>query len=102
MARQERQFAGLRQAPPIEIEAAPPVLQPPRGEVAPKLGRRARGKRSNPLWMSVTLYLKRETKEQADDLLRRDPRDLSEITNTLLEMWISGKVKLQTSESVDG
>jgi hypothetical protein len=72
-----------------ELAAAPPI------KVEAKIGR-PRGRRSDPDWQPVTLYLHKETYHTVADHLRRKDRKgptISVLVTELLQMWASENLK---------
>lgn len=85
------------------IEDEPAQADAPAVETEPTqtgtIGRPKTGKRSNPGFRSVSLWLRSETFADADAILTRrrrldqipesDPRDVSELVESLLADWLS-------------
>jgi hypothetical protein len=65
------------------------TLEPPRVPTQPRSAGRPPGKRSNPDWEQVTLFLRKDTKRAAIRRLMDDQsgRDLSEVIEQLLSKW---------------
>ena len=76
-----------------EPELAPlPASPPPPTLVAPKMGRPA-GKKTNPEYTQVTVYLRKEVHRQAKKLLIDDGREFSELVDELVSKWASDTQK---------
>ena len=65
------------------------------------VGRPKTGKRSNEDFRNVTVYIRKQTHAEVDDLLRKrrrldlippgEPQDVSELVESLLSDWLSGQ-----------
>jgi hypothetical protein len=86
-----------REVRPVEEVPVAPVsrlIEQPRS-----VGRPKTGKRSNEDFRNVTVYIRRDTHSDADDILRHrrrkaqiaegEPRDVSELVQYLLADWLS-------------
>jgi len=82
-----------KKAPPVETVA---VEEQPR-----PVGRPKTGKRSNEDFRNVTVYIRKQTHADVDDILRKrrrldlippgEPQDVSELVESLLSDWLSGQ-----------
>jgi hypothetical protein len=72
-----------------EIETTPPpALQPvPSAPQTPKMGRPG-GKKTNPEYTQVTVYLRKDVHRQAKKILIDDGREFSELVDELVSGWI--------------
>jgi len=98
-----------RRAPAKKTPSAKkaPVVKAPAVETAaveeqPRpVGRPRTGKRSNEDFRNVTVYIRKQTHAEVDDLLRKrrrldlippgEPQDVSELVESLLYDWLSGQ-----------
>jgi hypothetical protein len=71
--------------PKAEADPAPP---PTSAVVVPKMGRPA-GKKTNPEYTQVTVYLRKEVHRQAKKILIDDGREFSELVDELVSKWVS-------------
>jgi hypothetical protein len=74
--------------PEVKAEPEPAAPPPPPAVVAPKMGRPA-GKKTNPEYTQVTVYLRKEVHRQAKKLLIDDGREFSELVDELVSRWAS-------------
>jgi hypothetical protein len=83
----ESKFAGILKGRLTVTEA----LVPGRAEYATGIGRRRRGKKSNPDYRLRSVLIKNHVHRKATDKVRSldDGKDLSDVINELLEQWIS-------------
>ena len=56
-------------------------------------GRPAGGKRSNPDYVTTTIFLRKDTKKAATILLNRE-EDLSSVLERLLSQWVNDNLKM--------
>src|ERR1035441_8003062 len=75
--------------PESEVKTEPVPLTPPPAPAAPtpKMGRPA-GKKTNPEYTQVTVYLRKEVHRQAKKILIDDGREFSELVDQLVDRWI--------------
>jgi len=57
-------------------------------DIAPKKGR-AKGKRSDPNYVQIGVYIPKETKKACDRRLLDEEIDLSDLVSELLAKWLS-------------
>jgi hypothetical protein len=86
-----------REVTPAEEAPAAPVSRPI--EQPRLVGRPKTGKRSNEDFRNVTVYIRKDTHSDVDDILRHrrrrgqlaegDPQDVSELVQDLLASWLS-------------
>ena len=74
-------------APEVKTEPIPPTPPPVVTVPAPKMGRPA-GKKTNPEYTQVTVYLRKEVHRQAKKILIDDGREFSELVDQLVDRWI--------------
>ena len=78
-----------------EPESAP---SPPPSPTTPKMGRPA-GKKTNPEYTQVTVYLRKDIHRRAKKILIDDGREFSELVDELVSNWV---VDPQKSGSLNG
>lgn len=84
-----REEAPSEEAPEIAPASLPPAASAPAPE-GRKRGRPATGKRSDPDFEQVSLYLRRDTHRDVQIALLREGRkqDVSELVESLLAEWL--------------
>ena len=105
MTEKKSRFAGIadirsRLPAEPEVEAAPPAApappQPVPTAAASKMGRPP-GKKTDPHYVQVTVYLRKEIHREAKKLLLDDGGQFSDLVDDLVRQWIA---KAQTSGSL--
>jgi hypothetical protein len=57
-------------------------------------GRPAGGKRSNPDYVTTTIFLRKDTKKKAATILLNREEDLSSVLERLLSQWVNDNLKM--------
>ena len=74
------------------VEPEPVSPTPVPAPAPPKMGRPP-GKKTNPEYTQVTVYLRKDVHRQAKKLLIDDGREFSELVDELVSTWISDSQK---------
>ena len=90
MNRKFAALADIKTAKPTSLDGYPEQLEARLDKLVNEAKTYKRGKASNPDWRPIGLFLRKETIKQARRKLQDidDPRDLSELTESLLAEWV--------------
>jgi hypothetical protein len=72
---------------------APAISVPPPAPAADKAKARQPGKKDNPDYVQVTVYLRKDIYKTARKLLIDDGRQVSELVDALVSSWITSRAK---------
>jgi hypothetical protein len=80
----------VTEAEPVATAPSPnPVVTPAPTATTAKMGRPP-GKKTNPEYTQVTVYLRKDVHRQAKKLLIDDGREFSELVDELVNTWVEG------------